>query len=369
MRTSILAFAILAILTIAGGTAAAYPQYQLSHDQTCTGCHLSPAGGGLLNENGLASAETLSQLGTAPEFMNGLIPTPSWLTLGGDLRSATGYLQTPEKSLAYFPMQLELAGTAKFDSVSIHATVGYPGLEAPPVLSREHYVQWQQNADGPNGVYVRAGRFLPVFGLRYAEHPTYTRRYGGTPLWGESYGLHVAYIDPRFEVHATGFIEDPILDPVQHGNGGAVYSEFRVSEKFLVGAEAMLDKSDDDRKIRGGVVGKYYIEPAKLLIAAEVQYVKQKIEGVLAADSPAQIVGSLIATFTANDFLQFDLGVGHFDPDLDLRGTERDAVDLNARYALTSHFEMQLNGRIEWIDFGNGGETGAYTLLQLHYRL
>ncbi len=96
VRSAILAVATVGLIAIASGRADAYPQFQLSRDQTCTGCHLSPAGGNLLNENGLAVAESMSQFGTAPEFFYGKIPTPSWLVLGGDLRGAAGYLQTPE---------------------------------------------------------------------------------------------------------------------------------------------------------------------------------------------------------------------------------------------------------------------------------
>ena len=48
-----LVLGVAAALTLVGGTAHAYPQFQMSRDQTCTGCHLSPSGGGLLNENGL----------------------------------------------------------------------------------------------------------------------------------------------------------------------------------------------------------------------------------------------------------------------------------------------------------------------------
>ena len=89
MRPGVIAFAIVLGAT---GTAAAYPQFQLSRDQTCSGCHLSPAGGGLLNENGLSTAESMSQYGTAPEFFYNKVPTPSWLELGGNffaVRSAT----------------------------------------------------------------------------------------------------------------------------------------------------------------------------------------------------------------------------------------------------------------------------------------
>src|SRR6266567_8178283 len=106
------ALAAGALLALGSGTAEAYPQFQLSRDQTCTGCHVSPAGGGLLNENGLAVSETISQWGTSPEFFYGKIPRPDWLTLGGDVRGASGYVQSPERLLATFPMQIEAYGRA-----------------------------------------------------------------------------------------------------------------------------------------------------------------------------------------------------------------------------------------------------------------
>ena len=44
------ALAVVVTLAVIGlaHRADAYPQYQLGRDATCTGCHLSPAGGGLL---------------------------------------------------------------------------------------------------------------------------------------------------------------------------------------------------------------------------------------------------------------------------------------------------------------------------------
>src|SRR3954468_12216655 len=108
LKTIFLALA-LAIGFVAAGShdAAAYPQFQLARDQTCTNCHVSPAGGGLLNENGLNVAEGISQWGTKHEFMYKKLEPPSWLMLGGDARSLAGYFQTPYRSLAGFPMQLE----------------------------------------------------------------------------------------------------------------------------------------------------------------------------------------------------------------------------------------------------------------------
>src|SRR5204863_8360747 len=112
--------------------------------------------------------------------------------------------------------------------------------------SREHYVMWQQDPETTTGLFVRAGRFMPVFGLRLVEHPTYIRRWGGTPLYGETYGVAVEYIDPRFEAHATGFIKDPILDTPDHSNGVAGLGEYRINEHLSVGAEGMFTRSTDE---------------------------------------------------------------------------------------------------------------------------
>lgn len=370
---------LTAVIVLAGlaGDADAYPQFQLSHDQTCTGCHISPAGGNLLNENGLAVAESLGQFTTAPEFFYNKLGTPKWLTLGGDLRSASGFIATPEKVLAYFPMQIEAYAAATFGSFSLHTNFGprpsqYGNEAATYVWAREHYVMWQQEAGGNEGLYVRAGRFMPVFGLRLAEHPTYIRRYGGTPLYADTYGLHLAYVKPKFEVHGTGFIEDPLISPVQHDTGGAAYAEVRITETAALGGEAMITKGPDDKEYRYGLTGKVYVEGAKLLLQTEIQFVNTVIDTTPTnpdGGAPLQIVGYLMGSLTLNNFMLLDVGVGHYDSNLRIKRLDRDGVDLNLHYFVDSHLEMVLNARLEMIGFGKGGPTGGYTLLQLHYRL
>ena len=55
-----LALVFTALVALAG-RADAYPQFQLNRDRTCANCHMSPSGGGLLNEYGLMQAELISQ--------------------------------------------------------------------------------------------------------------------------------------------------------------------------------------------------------------------------------------------------------------------------------------------------------------------
>ena len=78
------------VTNLVTAVAHAYPQYQLSRDPTCTGCHISPSGGGQLDENGLMVAASTATYGGKAEFMYGKLDPPSWLLLGGDLRGAAG---------------------------------------------------------------------------------------------------------------------------------------------------------------------------------------------------------------------------------------------------------------------------------------
>src|SRR3954468_10931893 len=83
------AILIIAILAATARIASAYPQFQLSRDVTCTGCHLSPDGSGLLNENAINTAEAIAWKPGNGQFMYGM-HTPSWLELGGGVRGAAG---------------------------------------------------------------------------------------------------------------------------------------------------------------------------------------------------------------------------------------------------------------------------------------
>jgi hypothetical protein len=367
-----------AIIVLASQRADAYPQFQLSRDQTCSACHLSPAGGGLLSENGETVAEVSSQLGTAPEFMYGKLPLPSWLTLGGDLRGAAGYFRALDSAVTGFPMQADLYAHAAYQGFSVQLTVGarpaqwISGNGTPAVIdrfwSREHYVMWQQNPDGNDGLYVRAGRFMPVFGLRFAEHPIYTRRYGGAPLYGDTYAAAIEYVTPAWEAHVTGFLEDPLIDPVVRDTGAAAYGEVRLSKQLAVGGEAMLTAFDGNTKVRAGATGKLYLPAADVLVQAELQFVNQQITGSGALD---QLVGYVMGSkFLGTAFL-LDVGFGHFDQNIAIQGLDRDAADVNLHWFLTSHFELVWHSRVQGIGVGasTGGPTSGWSLLHLHYRL
>ncbi len=380
IKHALVVIAIVAGLVTAAKPAHAYPQFQLARDATCSGCHVNPAGGGLLNENGMAAAEAMSQFGDPPEFMYNKIPLPSWLELGGELRNIAGYFKSPQDYLALFPMQADVYAAATFKAFQIHVTVGYRPPEygneaATYVWSREHYLQWQSDAGSNEGLFIRAGRFMPVFGLRLAEHVDYTRQYGGTPLYGETYGAAVEYVKEGYEAHLTGFVHDPLIDPVNHDNGAAAYVEWRPTKHAAIGAEGLVGVSKDEKTYRGGLTGKYYFASPDVLVQAEVQLANHVLD---AGGAPTTLVGYLLASHWFSSSIMLDIGLGHYDEDIRVRNLERDCIDLNLHWFMLSHLELILNNRVELFAFGrtngnptepSGGPTGGWSLLQLHYRL
>lgn len=366
------AVVIVIALAIAARHAAAYPQFQLVKDTTCSSCHLSPAGGGLLSENGMTTAESMSQWGTAPEFFYRKVPLPSWLALGGDIRGAGGFDQsdTNDKGFVVFPMQADVYAAATFGAYSIHVTAGIrdpqDGNTAKTLFaSREHWLQWQQKPGETDGAFVRIGRFMPVFGLREVEHPYFDRRYGGSPLYGETYAAAFEYIEPAWEVHATGFIHDPILkDSIERGNGAALYAEARVSEHTAAGVEAKVDITPDDKTTYVGAIGKQVIG-TNVLVQADLQFVHHKID---AGGVENQIVGTAIASYFVGPFM-IDLGLDDYHENLAYKLLDQEAVDLNAHWFVTSHLELLLTNRFQMLAFGADGESSGYSLLQVHYRL
>lgn len=357
---------VVVILAAAAGAAHAYPQYQLSKEQTCGSCHLTPTGGGLLNDYGELVAEEESQFGGNPAFLHGALELPEWLDVGGDFRIAGGaHDNGAGLGGAAFPMQTELYVRGEHKGVSVYAIGGLTiKEESPAPWSREHFVMWKQ---GEDGLYARAGRFMPVMGLRLAEHPYFVRRFGGTQLFSEVYGVNVGYVRPDLEAHVTGFVADPLLDSIERGDGAALYAEKRFGPR-AVGIIGRYTTSDVDTRLQGGLTGKWWLEGSKLLLSAEGQAIRQDFE-LDRGPTRVQLVGQLLATYFARPGLWVELGVGHFDSDLAIADLDRDAFDVNVHFFPISHLELIWSSRIQLIGLGGGGDKSGFSLLQLHYRL
>jgi hypothetical protein len=369
MRLTIIALALVA----SASTAHAYPQFQFTFGvDRCTTCHFSPAGGGLINDYGRDEAGSTISRGGDGRFLHGVWEPPSWFKLGFDYRGVgLVKLREPDPEPIVFPMQVDLyirAGTPKY---SFNMTAGMRGGARDPqppfverLVSREHYFMYERD----NGLYVRAGRFFPIYGIRSQDHTAYVRRYLGFHTLEEPYGIGAGTFGDTWEGHVSAFVPRPVdfLGSGVKASGATGYYERRfMDDTAALAGQLRVGMSSLDTRVSAGVVAKRYFTGAELLVLAEVDLQRQSFDSEGAATR-----WQLASYFGASKFVARGVMVGaavhHWQPDLTLRST-RDAFEVNVQYFPRAHFELHLLTRAS--GEGDFDDPSLLTLLQLHYYL
>ena len=180
--------------------ASAEPMFLAKQYTRCTACHYSPTGGGMLTPYGrLLSHRELSTTGataTAPVAGAEDDPHGEQAFLFGALGDALGPVHLglemrPSHLHVGFPggsvdrnllMNLDLIGAVQKNGWTAYGTIGREPPNSPvrngrvqpnaAFISYEHWVGYQSD----DGFGIRAGRFLPAFGIRFADHTAYARR-------------------------------------------------------------------------------------------------------------------------------------------------------------------------------------------------
>jgi hypothetical protein len=368
--------ALALALGLAHGSAAAYPQFQLSTaNARCSLCHIAPAGGGLLNEYGRSeSGDTISQFGGNGAFLYGVYDEPSWLKLGVDLRGAGLFKkQTEDPEYYAFPMQGDTYLYLRGGAFSLYAVGGPRAQVRTPrdsVLdrfgSREYWLMWRPKT---TGWYARAGRFLAPFGLRSQDHTIYTRRYLGLHSWEETYNVSVGHATDEQEVHITAHTAVPyeIQGNGPRATGGTILWERRLAEdKAVLGAQARALISDDDRTYIVGGIGKYYFEGARTLVMAELNLAAQEFTEV--GPTRPQLAGYLEATYWPLTGFMIGAALQRYDEDMSVGKLSRNAAQLTLQYFPLAHWEVMLLGRVE-TQGAEYDDPTSMAMLQLHYYL
>lgn len=388
-RVSLPSAATLLVVGLWAAPAAAYPQFQFSSGtQRCAQCHYSPAGYGLLTSWGRdEGADTISRGGDGA-FLHGAWTPPDWLALGGDFRLAAVRNDsgaTKGAETAVFPMQAELDARAGFGDtgISLYVAGGLRGVTRPDdvgrkvkltdrvesVISREHYLMWKPSA---TGAYVRAGRFYAPYGLRMAEHIYYVRSKMGFDLYEETYNLSGGYLAEDWELHLTAFTPPPTSLPLALRStatqtGAAAYAEKRFSSNKALALQVRYGHGKDHSITQGGVVGKVWLDDAKILFMGELDLVH---------DAPAtgrgsnQMVAYLGPTFFPLKGLMAALALERYQTDVTIAGTAHSAVDVQVNFFPWAHCEFLLLGRYQMSGSGpSDGATDTLGLLQFHYYL
>ena len=226
-----------------------FPEMLRHGYSSCTACHVSPNGGGLLTPYGRTlSAELLSSFGSEKQagFMHGFVKTPEWLGVGGDVRWVETYLnnQAVEKYRFIF-MQADVEPGFFYKQFSVVGTLGYQSKDSynytgSDFISRRHYVMYQPTEQ----ISVRAGRFFPAFGVNFADHTILTRRNLSWEEGAETYNLEAAYTREKFDVFVTGIFGRPEYKDLHRDTGFALRGSYNFGEGSKAGLGYYFGKND-----------------------------------------------------------------------------------------------------------------------------
>ena len=182
---------LMATLLLGEGVAGpvfAEPTFLSKQYPRCTACHYSASGGGLLTPYGRSlSREEISTFGrqgaggvpavepTVGEegFLFGTLASESPLQLGLDVRPSHLQVDLPGRTIPdrNFLMNLDLQAAWRRDRWTAYGTIGRAPRGGDQLVSYEHWISYQAT----DTVSVRGGRFLPAYGVRFADHTSFTR--------------------------------------------------------------------------------------------------------------------------------------------------------------------------------------------------
>jgi len=184
--------------------ASAEPRFALSEGLPCAACHVNPSGGGMRNNYG-GSVFATTSLPTGYPWDGAVsdaldLSIGDVVSLGGDARLA--YIdQRPDDGQelsSFFQMQADLYVAANlFDGLTLYYDRGARG-------SFEAIVLYEYDFGDPdwNG-YIKAGQFMPTYGLRLANHNLFVRQDIGFGPNDKDLGLELGFGLGPFQLQAA----------------------------------------------------------------------------------------------------------------------------------------------------------------------
>lgn len=241
---------------------------------SCVICHTSVAGGNLLNEYGRSlSKELLSQptlFGkkaneSDEQFLAGTVPLPEWMRLGGDVRLLQTFVENSQVSKGRFLiMQVQVDADAKINNyISAFASMGRIESSKADASAKDfiYFPQWGLQArlsaeDQSNQWSARVGRFLPVYGIHFAEHTFVTRTHLDFGPGQERFGAELALVHEDYSLVVTGItgLAAGLQNAIEEG--GIIDAGMTIGRKSKIGinyyqTKRALGELRYDRKVAG----------------------------------------------------------------------------------------------------------------------
>jgi len=279
LRKTLYAFAALSALVLLSFDARAYP-WMIRHKYVqCVACHHDPSGAGPTTQYGRDVADDALYTGggsdateVTSDFLFGVVKTPGWLDLGGDVRlmalsSKTRGVPSTQRLIW---MQLDGDATLSFGEFVASGTLGYAPEGAlgaaltrstdNNLVSRQHWLGYRL-PDTAN-LFFRAGRMNLPFGIRNIEHTLWARKLTRTNINDEQqYGASVYFGTDLFRGELMGIAGNLQLRPDDYRERGySAYLEASPLSGLALGVSSLVTHRDRDtatleetwRQVHGG---------------------------------------------------------------------------------------------------------------------
>lgn len=237
----------LLILLSLSSVAKAYPEMIRHNYSSCTACHFSPSGGGLLNQYGRTiSAEVLSRWGNEKEarpFYGALDNEKlnSWLQVGGNIRTLQFHHESDTvQEGRTIPMQAGIEVAAQWKQWTWAFFFGRLNQDWKVEPEFVRYYALYQLSDMVN---IRLGRFVPNFGLNIPQHTFVTRGSLGFGQNSERDAIETTWTGEKWNLSFTGArsvvtpsrpqVETSLNTQINYNLGDS----YRVGVSYWLGAE------------------------------------------------------------------------------------------------------------------------------------
>jgi len=282
-KTSLIPSILLALLST---NAWGFPEMIRAGYTNCMTCHVSPTGGGLLTPYGRALSKEFMSHGSfffenvkkeeaaaasaeshEQDFLYGWVRPPEWLNLGGDFRFLQLYTDTHTTRMAdYIFMQEDLefaitAGRFVLDGVVGKNDNPHPAVFTDNLLSRRHFLMMKLwNAEDPDKLEVRVGRFYRAYGLNIAEHNIVSRQAIGFDQDQETYNAELGWIDENLNIYYTHTFGRPDQPSLKVESGESIQVSVPVATTYKLGVNAYTGLAQNQpASSRRDLVGNYAI--------------------------------------------------------------------------------------------------------------
>jgi hypothetical protein len=274
---------VCAAIGLALGTASARAEPAfLSRQYThCTTCHYSATGGGLLTPYGRSlSRQELSTIGrtdpgtkgTEEAFLYGLLgDTLGPVQAGIDVRPAHLHLDFGDGGTSRnLFMTGDLLAAYRANGWTVYGEVGREPL--PSGSKIDSYEYWVAH-ETTKGLGLRAGRFLPAYGIHLADHTAFTRANLGLDSYDQVLALEVSQ---TWDHHLLQLSVGPgRADSVLHDDGRQAFTatgrfQFDLgSRSVLVASGLYRNRSRIDARNGAGGVAFGFSPTSRLTIWTE----------------------------------------------------------------------------------------------------